>query len=198
MAIQMQPLYWRLNERQYAGINDVSLIMPDSYLSNSALEFPTHVSFQAASQHADSYDVRWSEDDMQLFFTLLERLMQRQLEGNVEIDLSDQSVQAIVQLVAQMRFQKAWAMHELEAEDFLTQRSELSIGDLVAINSCYGFPLAIVVALDAVEATCVLLSPLQLEDKVLIAKQSLVVVSRVAVLPGAFAEEEHGEYETRH
>lgn len=198
MAIQMQPLYWRLNERHYAGINDVSLIMPDSYLSNSALEFPTHVSFQTASQRGDSYDVRWSEDDMQLFFTLLERLMQQCLEGNVEVDLTDKSVQAIIQLVAQMRFQKAWKMHELEADDFLTQRKELSIGDVVALNTCYGYPLAIVVALDAVEATCVLLSSVQLEEKTLITAQSLVVVSRVAVLAAGFSEEENGEHETRH
>lgn len=198
MAIQMQPLYWRLNERHYAGINDVSLIMPNNYQDNSALEFPTQVSFQASKTEASSQDMRWSQDDIELFFTLLERLMQQQLDGNVEVDLTDKSIQAIVQLVAQMRFQKAWQMHELEADDFITQRSELSVGDLAALNTCYGYPLAIVVDLDSVEATCVLLTPVSLNEKTLIAAQSLVKLNRVAVLPAAFAEEENGEYETRH
>lgn len=193
---QMQPLYWRLSDFQRGGLSAVSLLIPTSLNAQTVLELPMSVC--CAHSASAPQDLIWSSEDVELFFLLLERLLQTQLEGNIELDMHDHSVQAIMQLVAKMRFQQAKDMQGLEGSEIQTVRSHLRIGDLVAINSCMGFVSAIVVALEEETARCVVFEALELRDKTIVAAQSLVRVKRIALLPAAFAEDDQGEHYTRH
>lgn len=198
MNAEMQPLFWRISRTKQQGMNAVSLLMPAD-AGGSAAEFPTDVSFPSDAILVEPQDLRWSEEDSELFLDLVERVLDTRDRSDVELDLNDDVVQGIVQLVALHRFQTPRPLDEMLADDVITEREELEVGDLVSLNTRFGSPLAIIVALDSIDATCILLDPLiDPGGDILIPDHSVLMVNRLAVLPAAFAVTDNGEGATLH
>jgi len=187
MSRDMQPLFWRINEQDHRGMEAVSLLMPTNDTENSALEMPTNVHLRTPGQSSYPMDLRWSSEDQELFMSLLERVVGQELEGNIELDLTDEKVWNLIQLVALSRFKTPIPVDELLAEDFNCERQELSVGDMVAVNSLYGYPLAVIVGLDSIDLSCVLLEEIVHQEQVKVPKYSLLMVNRVSALPASFA-----------
>lgn len=196
MTTAMQPLFWRISG-QTNDFDVISLLMPDDDGQVSA-EFPTDVTIQAKRRSPDPVDLRWSDDDNDLFMTLVDRVMDLSDESELVLDLTDDVVQGIIHLVALARFRTPRPGEELEADDFNTERHELEIGDLVALNTKNGFPLAVVVALDSIDATCILLDGIDTDSGDTIPDHSVLVMSRLNVLPSYFASSDQGDSEVRH
>lgn len=197
MSIQMQPLFWRIGDTQGNGRGALSLLMPHHLGSRNVTELPINLSFQASPEHSGPKDLRWSESDVELFMALLQQKRQDALEGDVELDIQDRAVQGMIQLVALARFQTALNIDADLDGEIITERTELEIGSMVALNNGSTFPLAIIVALDSVEVSCILLEPCALPAQEL-ADGSLVVLSRQATLPESFAQSFQGEGAVRH
>lgn len=198
MSTEMQPLFWRISDQDHSGFEAVSLLMPATGQGQESAVIPTEVSFRSNRTTTHPVDLKWSDEDSDLFLTLLDRLAHEEMEGDVEVDLTDNIVQSIVQLVAVTRFKTPWPSDEIVGEDFITEREELEIGDMVAINTKYGFPMAIIVGMDSIDTTCVLLDALYEDEQVLIPDHSVLVVNRLSVLPVSFADGDTGEDETFH
>lgn len=193
MNAEMQLLFWRISRTEEQGVGAVSVLMPASE-HEQATEIPTDVNFSSARLEPAPKDLRWSDEDSDLFLDLLDRIIDTDNQSDIELDLNDEIVQGIVQLVALHRFQTPMPLDELLAEDFITEREELEIGDLVSLNTQEGRPLAIIVALDSIDATCILLDTLNDQSgETLIPDHSVLMVNRLSVLPAAFAESDFGE-----
>lgn len=187
------PLFWRIRNNEQAGQEAVSLLMPMPGETKLA-EFPTSVSVapetQATSQN-QPLDVRWSDEDTDLFMSLLDRVMDFSESPELVVDVTDELVQGIVQLVALVRFKHPWNAEQILGRDINVPREELDIGDLVALNTCYGFFLAIVVKLDSLDAVCILLEPLKNQaHKTVLPESSVLQVSRMAIVPSMYCDSE--------
>lgn len=198
MNPEMQPLFWRISDTDHSGFEGVSLLMPSSEEGGSVTVFPTDVRFPSNRTSTQPVDVRWSEEDSDLFMMLLDRFIEDNALENEDVDISDQAVQGIVQLVALARFNTPWPSDGLDGRWVNTEREELAVGDLIAINTQYGYPLAIIVALDPSDATCILLEAIVNNDETVMPEQTLLVVSRMDVLPAAFSNADEGEDVTWH
>lgn len=188
MSRDMQPLFWRINEQDHRGMEAVSLLMPTNDTHNTAVELPTSVHLRTQGQDSYPLDLSWSSEDQELFMSLLEHNSGQALEGNIELDLSDEKVWGLIQLVALSRFKAPLPIDDILGEDFNCQRAELSVGDLIAINTQHGYPLAVVVGLDSIDANCVLLNDIVKGGQVEMQKYSLLMVNRLSALPAAFAD----------
>lgn len=198
MTADMQPLFWRISRTDEQGIGAVSLLMPASENENPAV-FPTDVNFLSQKLTHDPRDIRWSDEDSDLFLSLLDRIIDVENETNIELDLNDNVVQGLVQLVALHRFQTPRPADELLGDDLITLREELEIGDLVSLNTQYGRPAAIIVGLDSIDVTCILLDPLNNENQeLLVPEQTVLMVNRLAVLAAAFADSDCGHNAVLH
>ncbi|WP_430459930.1 hypothetical protein ACQUQU_12015 [Thalassolituus sp. LLYu03] len=193
MNAEMQPLFWRISDQDKSGFEAVSLLMPANADGEEATEYPTEVSFRSNRSSTHPVDLRWSEEDSDLFMNLLDRLIEADAEDSIELDISDSVIQGIIQLVALVRFKSPWPTDELTGDDFITEREELEVGDLVSLNTRYGFTLAIVVGLDSIDATCVLMEAVADGEQVLIPDHSLLVINRHYVLSPAFSDEDMGD-----
>lgn len=197
MNAEMQPLFWRISRAEQQGIHVVSLLMPTSD-NGEETEFPTDVSFPSNTVELASRDLRWSDEDSELFLDLVDRVIDLSSEPDVELDLTDDVVQGIVQLVALRRFQTPKPLDEWLADDVITEREELEIGDLVSLNTSVGTPMAIIVDLDSIDATCILLEELRDEQQLIAPMHSVLMVNRLSVLPAAFSEGDLGDGATIH
>ena len=193
MNAEMQPLFWRISDQDKSGFEAVSLLMPAGMAGEDPAEFPTEVCFRSNRSTTHPVDLRWSEEDSDLLMNLLDRLMDAEDGEDIEVDLSDSVIQGIVQLVALARFKTPWPTDELTGDDFITEREELEIGDLVALNTRFGFALAVIVGLDSIDATCVLMDSLMSGDELQVPDHSLLVINRHCVLPASFADSDLGE-----
>jgi len=198
MSRDMQPLFWRINEQDHRGMEAVSLLMPTNDTENTALEMPTNVHLKTLGQPSYPMDLRWSSEDQELFMLLLERIAGQEMAGNIELDLTDEKVWNLIQLVALSRFKTPVAIEHLLAENFICERQELSVGDTVAVNTGYGYPLAVVVGLDSIDVSCVLLDNLVVQEQSKVPKYSLLRVNRLSVLPAMFANSATREDATLH
>jgi len=193
MNAEMQPLYWRIQDTNNTGLDAVSLLMPANE-GEPATVVPTDVSFCSRRSGNQAVDVRWSDDDSDLFLSLLERVSHEDAEDDgIVLDINDGIVQGIVQLVALTRFQTPWPTDELVGEDFITEREETEIGDLVALNTRHGFYTAIVVGMDSIDVTVVLLEDICDGGLCLVPDHSVLVIDRCSVLQIAFADTDTGE-----
>lgn len=188
MSRDMQPLFWRINEQDRHGLEAISLLMPTDESSNAALEMSTNIKLYSAGRQAYPMDLRWSEEDQDLFMCLLERVAGRELEGDIQLDLSDDNIWHLIQLVALSRFKTPLSIEQLLGPDINCERTEVSVGDMVAINALYGYPLAVIVASDSIDITCVLLEDLVHQAETILPQYSLLVVNRESALPAAFAQ----------
>ena len=96
------------------------------------------------------------------------------------------------------RFQTPWPTDELVAEDINTVRDEVVVGDLVAVNSLYGYPMAIVVGMDSIDLTCVLLEDIEKDGLSIVPDHSVIILNRNSALPNTFAASDTGEAEVFH
>jgi hypothetical protein len=192
MNAVLQPLFWRLANEQNTDVDVVSVLMPHGEEADKvAIEYAIDVSFKSSNKHQNPIYLRWSDEDSELFMSLLRKVMNI-TDKNVELDIEDGMVQGLINLVATARFHTPWPGDELEGEDFITYRQEIEVGDLVSINTKYGFYSAVIVNLDSIDATCVLLDDVMAkdsEDEVIMPSHSLIMVNRVAVLTPDFAED---------
>lgn len=198
MYAEIQPLFWRIRDADTNGCDAVSLLMPSDEQGEPEAEFPTDVSFLSKRRSSSVIDLKWSEDDSDLFLSLLERIATPETEevddnDGITLDINDGVVQGIVQLVALARFQTPLPGDELMGRDLNTIREELEVGDLVALNTRYGFNLAIIVGLDSIDATCILLEDIKNDDHLVAADHSVVVMSRLSVLSPEFNGSDLGE-----
>lgn len=197
MNAEMQALYWRIQNNLNSGLDAVSLLMPAADGEPDTV-MPTEVSYcsRRSGAAAKQFDVRWSDEDSDLFLSLLDRVSNpedAEDDDGMVLDINDGVVQGIVQLVALARFKTPWPSDELVAGDINTVREELEIGDLVAVHTRYGSPMAIVVGQDSIDVTCILLEDIVREGRSIVPDHSVFVVNRCCVLPSAFAESDSGE-----
>jgi hypothetical protein len=198
MSALLQPLFWRLANEQNSDMDIVSVLMPKGAEEEKvAIEYAVDVTFKPSSQHQRPIDLRWSEEDSELFMSLLRKVMNIG-HKHVELDIEDNMIQSLIHLVATARFHTPWPGDELEGEDFMTYRKEIEVGELVSLNTIYGFYSAVIVALDSIDATVVLLddiiSPETLREPeeqqdVIMPSHSLLMLNRICVLPAEFAED---------
>jgi hypothetical protein len=192
MNAVLQPLFWRLANEKNTDMDVVSVLMPSGEEADKvAIEYAIDVSFKSSSKHQNPIDLRWSEEDSELFMSLLRKVMNIS-DKDVELDIEDGMVQGLIHLVATARFHTPWPGDDLEGDDFITYRQEIEVGDLVSINTKYGFYSAVIVALDSIDATCVLLDDIMAtgsEKTVIMPSHSLLMVNRVSVLTPDFAED---------
>ena len=192
MNAVLQPLFWRLANEKNTDMDVVSVLMPSGEEADKvAIEYAIDVSFKSSSKHQNPIDLRWSEEDSELFMSLLRKVMNIS-DKDVELDIEDGMVQGLIHLVATARFHTPWPGDDLEGDDFITYRQEIEVGDLVSINTKYGFYSAVIVALDSIDATCVLLDDIMAtgsEKTVILPSHSLLMVNRVSVLTPDFAED---------
>lgn len=198
MSTEMLPLFWRVAGCDRNGVKAVSLLMPSAQTGQAPAEFPVDVFFHSSRSEPDSVDLRWSDEDSDLFMNLLDRVVDMEEESSVTLDITDGVVQGIVQLVALARFRTPKTVNDLGGRDLITELEENEIGDLVAINTCYGFALAIIVGMDAIDATCILLESVSKDEAVVLADHSLVMVNRGLLLPCSFADSDTGNSSTLH
>lgn len=197
MFAEMQPLFWRIRDADTHGRNAVSLLMPGDSAGENDTEFPTDVAFLAKQESSSVVDLKWSDDDSDLFLSLLERVSlpeseMSEVEG-ITLDINDGVVQGIVQLVALARFQTPLPSDDILGRDINTIRYELEIGDLVAINTQFGFKLAIIIGLDSIDANCVMLDDIYDNDRLVVADHTILVVNRLSVLSAEFCDSDMGE-----
>ena len=197
MNAVLQPLFWRVANEQNSDRDIVSVLMPRGEETDKvAIEYAIDVSFKPSTQHQNPIDLRWSEEDTELFMSLLQKVMNVS-DKDVELDIEDGMVQGLIHLVATARFHTPWPGDELEGEDFITYRREIEVGDLISVNTRYGFYSGVIVALDSIDASVVLLDDIVLEgssatldeQEVIMPSHSLIMVNRVCVLPAEFAED---------
>lgn len=191
MNAVLQPLFWRLAHQHNSNLDVVSVLMPHGNETDDiAIEYAIDVSFKPSTHHQNPIDLRWSEEDSQLFMSLLQKVMNI-TEKNIELDIEDNTIQGLIHLVATARFHTPWPGDDLEGDDFITYRKEIEVGDLISINTKYGFYSGVVVALDSIDATIVLLDDILVPDsnEMLMPSHSLLMLNRVCVLPAEFAED---------
>lgn len=198
MNSEMLPLFWRVTGTDRNGVQAVSLLMPARIAGEEPAEFPTDVFFRNNRQPQQSVDLRWSDEDSDLFMSLLDRVVEAEDEQEVSLDINDNVVQGIVQLVAVARFRTPWPSDEIAGDDFLTEREESEVGDLVAVNLRHGFVLGIVVGIDSIDATCILLESVMDGERVVLPDHSLIVINRNSLLPCSFADADTGVSSTLH
>lgn len=198
MNAVLQPLFWRLANEQNSGMDMVSVLMPHGPEEEKvAIEYAIDVAIKPSTQHQGPIDLRWSEEDGELFMSLLRNVMNVNDE-HIELDIEDGMIQGLINLVATARFHTPCPGDELEGEDFVTYRKELNVGDFVSLNTIYGFYSAVIVALDSIDATVVLLDDIVAQgssgsskppQEVIMPSHRLLMLNRACVLPAEFADE---------
>ncbi|WP_221799188.1 hypothetical protein [Oceanobacter mangrovi] len=198
MSAEMMPLFWRIAGHEHNGQEAVSLLMPAN-AGESPAEFPTEVCFQSNRHQKQPVDLRWSDEDSDLFMSLLDRVVDVEKDEDITLDINDGVVQGIVQLVALARFKKPMRLDQYLDPELNVYREEMDVGDLISVRTSGSFVLAILVSMDSVEATCVLLEPVEdLQGEVMVAENTLFSVDRLSVLPAVFADSDDGQHEVLH
>lgn len=198
MNAVLQPLFWRVANEQNSDLDVVSVLMPRGEEADKiAIEYEIDVSFKSSTYHQSPIDLRWSEDDSELFMSLLRKVL-NVTDQNIQLDIEDGMVQGLINLVATARFHTPLPGDELEGDDFMTYRKEIEVGDLVSLNTKHGFYSAVIVSLDSIDATVVLLDDVvtletaelpEDEQDLVMPSHSLLMLNRVCVLPAEFAED---------
>lgn len=177
-------LKWRLADVQGSGSEQVSLVMPQ-ITGNDIREFllPTDI----PSPQTTVEDLRWSDEDLELFFRLLEKQLGLEITEDMPLDLHDEGVINILHVVAAARFIIPAPAEGVLAEDINTVMEEYEPGDLVAIHSTDGFKSGIIVAMDSIEVTLVLLDYIDDSDgELLFDVYDTLLVNKHSLLPAEF------------
>lgn len=184
-------LKWRLADIEGTGMDQVNIVMPDlEGCQPREILLPTDI----PSPHPTAMDLRWTEDDLSLFFLLLNKMLEINVDASQPLDLTDDGVIDVLHVVAAARFITPLPAEDVLAEDVTTILQEFDVGDIVAINCHDGFKSAVITALDSIDATCVLLDAIdgheeyfdfEVYDTLIINKHNLLPGEFGNVMPGA-------------
>lgn len=176
------PLKWRLADVAGTGMDQVSIVMPQiDQGQQQELLLPTEI----PSPLTSAMDIGWSEEDTQLFYLLLNKMLDASLQGE-SVDFSDPEVMEVLHIVAAAHFIAPLDADEILADDLPTILEEHDLGDLVAIHTQDGFKNAIIAELDSVEAVCVILEPVDIQEKEVLDVYDTLVVNKHSLLSPEF------------
>lgn len=188
---------WRLTETQDLGLDQVSMVLPCSSEAEEEIQLETDVHLITRRHHRTPLDLEWSPDDLSLFVVLVEKVLGMDLsEPKISLNLDDDSLVGVVHIVAAARFSTPLPAEGLLSTPISTPIQEFDIGDWVAINTLNGFKVAIIVEMDSVDAKCVLLDEILIEesnvcldayDVLMVNKHDLLIPEFGDVLPGCEA-----------
>lgn len=187
VAITKSDLYWRLSDETGMGLDVVSMVLQLTQ-QQEEYELETDVISEMMLPSDAPLDLEWSEEDHQLFTLLIQKLLLPEDEPlGMPLDFADESIIAVVHMVAAARFAQPLDAGDMLAEDIHTLHHEYEVGDMVALNTINGFKAAIVVKLDSIDAHCVLLDPIEY-DGMFIDEHEMLVVNKHSLLIPEFAE----------
>lgn len=189
MMMQTTSLYWRLTHNEKLNSAHVSLLMPSQNKQQQPEEIPTNLNLAPLKKHPKPIDIKWSAEDKELFLELLGSIDETP-DQELVLDLKEHYLQEIIHWVAIKRFNSPACFELFEGDILQTERIELEVGEIVAINTRYGFSLGIILTLNSIDADCILLDGLYDEEKEVLPEKSLINVSRLCLLPPEYAEED--------
>lgn len=177
-------LKWRLADVQGSGSDQVSLVMPQvSGHENREFLLPTDI----PSPQSTVEDLRWSDDDLELFFRLLEKQLGLEITEDMPLDMQDEGVINILHVVAAARFIIPHPADDILGPDIPTIMEEYEPGDLAAINTLDGFKSGIIVGMDSIEVVFVLLDSIEnAEHELTYDVYDTLMVNKHSLLPAEF------------
>lgn len=181
------PLKWRLADMAGTGTEHVNIVMPelDAHSTHEIL-----LATDIPSPHSSKMDISWTEEDIDLFQALVEKVLSHEDDPG-QLDLADPEIIDILHMVAAAHFIEPLDADEVLADDVPTVLNEADLGELVAIHTQDGFKSCIIAELDSIEAVCVLLEPLVIEDKQIeLDVYDTLVVNKHSLLPAEFGNVE--------
>lgn len=182
--IAKHQLKWRLADIEGTGMDQVNIVMPelDGAKAREIL-LPTDI----PSPHPTAMDLRWTEDDLSLFFLLLNKMLEMDVDSSQPLDLTDDGVIDVLHVVAAARFITPLPAEDALAEDIPTLMREVDVGEITALHTHDGYKSAVIVALDSIDATCVLLDPIDGHEKRYdFEVYDTLIVNKHSLLPGEF------------
>lgn len=185
------PLKWRLADMAGTGTEQVNIVMPEM---NAQSTHEILLATDIPSPHSSKMDISWTDEDLGLFHALVEKVLSGHDDPD-QLDLADPEIIDILHMVAAAHFIDPLDADEVLADDLYTVLVEADLGELVAIHTQDGFKSCIIAELDSIEAVCVLLEPLVLEDKnIELEVYDTLVVNKHSLLPAEFGnvEPDHG------
>ena len=173
------------------GTEQVNIVMPEM---NAQSTHEILLATDIPSPHSSKMDISWTDEDLGLFHALVEKVLSGHDDPD-QLDLADPEIIDILHMVAAAHFIDPLDADEVLADDLYTVLVEADLGELVAIHTQDGFKSCIIAELDSIEAVCVLLEPLVLEDKnIELEVYDTLVVNKHSLLPAEFGnvEPDHG------
>ena len=182
-----QSLKWRLADMAGTGTEHVNIVMPElDPQSTHEILLATDI----PSPHSSKMDLSWTEEDVELFQALVEKVISEH-DDPQQLDLGDPEIVDILHMVAAARFIEPLDADEVLADDIPTIMCEPDLGELTAIHTLDGYKTCIIAELDSIEAVCVLLEPLVVEDKQIeLDVYDTLVVNKHSLLPAEFGNVE--------
>jgi hypothetical protein len=181
------PLKWRLADMDGTGTDQVNVVMPEMDAQS------THEILLATdipSPHSSKMDISWTDEDLDLFHALVEKVLSGH-DDPEQLDLANPEIVDILHMVAAAHFIEPLDADLVLADDIPTILGEADLGELVAIHTQDGYKSCIIAELDSIEAVCVLLEPLILEDKNIdLEVYDTLVVNKHSLLPAEFGNVE--------
>lgn len=181
------PLKWRLADMDGTGTDQVNVVMPEMDAQS------THEILLATdipSPHSSKMDISWTDEDLDLFHALVEKVLSGH-DDPEQLDLANPEIVDILHMVAAAHFIEPVDADLVLADDVPTVLCEADLGELVAIHTQDGYKSCIIAELDSIEAVCVLLEPLILEDKNIdLEVYDTLVVNKHSLLPAEFGNVE--------
>lgn len=177
------PLVWRLADVAGTGVEFVNVVMPEQGpLANQEVLLSTDI----PSPLDASMDISWSDEDLDLFQSLLHKMLDLNPYDADGLQLNQPELVDVLHIVAAAHFIEPKDADEFLAEDIPSTHSEVDIGDLISVHTQGGFKSAVVADLDSIEAVCVLLEPLEVDGKDVLDIYDTFVVNKHNILPAEF------------
>jgi len=181
--IVKHPLKWRMADIEGDGVEFVNVVMPEQDpLSNKEILLSTDI----PSPLNSSMDIRWSDEDIDLFQILLFKMLDICDLENEQLELNQPELVDVLHIVAAAHFIEPIDAEIFLAEDISTIHMEVDLGDLISVHTKDGFKTAIVADLDSIEAVCVLLEPLEIDGEDVLDIYDTFVVNKHNILPPEF------------
>ncbi len=156
---------WRLTEAHDSGLDKVSMVLPCAGDFEEEIQLETEVHLLTSRHHPAPLDLEWTSDDLGLFVVLVEKILGIDLSApKVSLNLDDDSLVGVVHIVAAARFATPLPAEELLDKPISTPLQEFDVGDWISIHTLNGFKVAIIVEMDSVDAKCVLLDEVLMDD----------------------------------
>lgn len=177
------PLKWRMADVEGNGVDFVNVVMPEQDpLSNQEILLSTDI----PSPLTSSMDIRWSDEDIDLFQILLIKMLNLSNIEDQQLELNQPELVDVLHIVAAAHFIEPVDAESFLAEDVSAVLSEIDLGDLISVHTKAGFKSAVVADLDSIEAVCVLLEPVEIDGEDILDIYDTFVVNKHNILPAEF------------